>query len=743
MNALERPPVAPGLSAGRPTPKEPRLPPLREDLRLHEGPDADDGSPTWVLEDPARDQFFQLGVLQAECLKRWHLGTAKAVAAAVGRETLLRPTAETVENFAKFLMRMSLTREAGTSARLAEQMKRKPKQTLWKFFLHHYLFFRIPLVAPDAFLRRTLPWVERLFFTKTFLWATLTALVLALYLIGRQWDAFTHTFSHFFSWEGAVMAGLTIACTKVIHELAHAYTAEHFGCRIPHMGIAFMVMMPLLYTDTSAAWRLKSKRQRMTVCAAGVLGELALGVWAALAWSFLPEGGLKSAAFMLATTTWIMTLAINSSPFMRFDGYYLLSDWLGVANLHQRSFALAKWRMRELLFGFGEKKPESFEPWKERALIIYAWATWLYRFFLFCGIALLVYHAFFKLLGIFLFCVEVSVFVMLPILRELKEWALRILKGKAATRSLWLLLPIAGILAVFFMPWRSEVAAPAVVKPAAAVTLYTPAAAQVEAIEAAQGDAVKKGQVLFRLRSPELAHELEKLESDRASLRWRAEYMRMNREGAADVPAALRELSALERRIAELKKRTALLEVRSPVDGRVADRMEPLAVGEWLPDGQALAVVAAAAGTDRPALEIVGYVSEQDLNRFAAGASAKIIPEDALQPAIPASVEAVDGTAARHLGAVPELASHFGGAVASLPAPAEVAKSLGVDQGQVFAPKEAIYRVTAAPAGAQQGTAASDLQVRRGTLLIEGERESLAGRFARAAWSVLLRESNF
>ena len=63
--------------------------------------------------------------------------------------------------------------------------------------------------------------------------------------------------------------------------------------------------------------------------------------------------------------------------------------------------------MRELLFGFGEKKPESFEPWKERALIIYAWATWLYRFFLFCGIALLVYHAFFKLLGIFLFCVAV------------------------------------------------------------------------------------------------------------------------------------------------------------------------------------------------------------------------------------------------------------------------------------------------------------------------------------------------
>lgn len=56
---------------------------------------------------------FSARRFQAECLKRWHLGTAKAVAAAVGKETLLRPTAETVENFAKFLMRMSLTREAG------------------------------------------------------------------------------------------------------------------------------------------------------------------------------------------------------------------------------------------------------------------------------------------------------------------------------------------------------------------------------------------------------------------------------------------------------------------------------------------------------------------------------------------------------------------------------------------------------------------------------------------------------
>ena len=202
------------------------------------------------------------------------------------------------------------------------------------------------------------------------------------------------------------MAGLTIACTKVIHELAHAYTAEHFGCRIPHMGIAFMVMMPLLYTDTSAAWRLKS-----SVSAWPSARQVFWGIGFRRMGSAYVELSARRRAKERGLHARHHNLDHDArhqfkAPFMRFDGYYLLSDWLGVANLHQRSFALAKWRMRELLFGFGEKKPESFEPWKERALIIYAWATWLYRFFLFCGIALLVYHAFFKLLGIFLFALR-------------------------------------------------------------------------------------------------------------------------------------------------------------------------------------------------------------------------------------------------------------------------------------------------------------------------------------------------
>ena len=110
-----------------------KLPPLREELALHEGPTADDGSPTWVLEDPARDRFFQLGRLQGEMLFRWGLGTPEKVAAAVNAETLLKTDAKAVEAFAKFLLRSSLTREAGASRRLEEESRRNRYCSPWLY----------------------------------------------------------------------------------------------------------------------------------------------------------------------------------------------------------------------------------------------------------------------------------------------------------------------------------------------------------------------------------------------------------------------------------------------------------------------------------------------------------------------------------------------------------------------------------------------------------------------------------
>ena len=202
------------------------------------------------------------------------------------------------------------------------------------------------------------------------------------------------------------------------------------------MGVAFLLLFPVLYTDVTDAWRLRKRRQRLLVDASGILAELTVAGLALFLWAFLPEGPTKSAAFFLATTSWVLSLAINLNPFMKFDGYYLASDISGVNNLQNRSFDLALWKMREILFGLGDPPPEHFPRRLARGLVIYAWATWIYRAILFIGIALLVYAWFFKLLGIILFLVEIAWFIVLPVKREVGIWWERRSEIMASRRGL-------------------------------------------------------------------------------------------------------------------------------------------------------------------------------------------------------------------------------------------------------------------------------------------------------------------
>ncbi len=130
----------------------------------------------------------------------------------------------------------------------------------------------------------------------------------------------------------------------------------------------------------------------------------------------------RSAVFLVVTGTWITTLLINLSPFMRFDGYFVLSDLLEMPNLHSRAFALTRWWIREVTLGLGQAPPEVFSPARRRFLIAFSFLTWTYRFFLFLGIAAIVYKFSIRLLGIFLMMVEIGYFIGRPAIGEAIAW---------------------------------------------------------------------------------------------------------------------------------------------------------------------------------------------------------------------------------------------------------------------------------------------------------------------------------
>ncbi|CDL01234.1 putative peptidase family M50 (fragment) [Magnetospirillum gryphiswaldense MSR-1 v2] len=187
---------------------------------------------------------------------------------------------------------------------------RDAAKTSWlTWALHHYLFFRIPLVRPDAWLSRALPLVAWMG-SRAFRLCTLAALLLGLLMVGRQWDRFAATFVDHFSLSGLAAFGIALGFAKMAHELGHALVAKSYGCRVPTMGVAFLVLWPMLYTDVNDAWKLTDRRQRLMVGAAGILAEMTIAAWAVLAWGLLPEGTAKGMAFTLAVTTLFSSLAL-------------------------------------------------------------------------------------------------------------------------------------------------------------------------------------------------------------------------------------------------------------------------------------------------------------------------------------------------------------------------------------------------------------------------------------------------
>lgn len=89
-----------------------------------------------------------------------------------------------------------------------------------------------------------------------------------------------------------------------------------------------------------------SARARLVIDCAGMVAEIMLATLATILWSLVPDGPLRDGLFTLSSSTWLLTLSVNLSPLMRFDGYYILSDLMGIPNLQERAFAWTRWRTR-------------------------------------------------------------------------------------------------------------------------------------------------------------------------------------------------------------------------------------------------------------------------------------------------------------------------------------------------------------------------------------------------------------
>lgn len=697
------------------------LPALREDLQLQAGPVAADGAPSWTIYDPARGRYFRISWESFQMLSNWPMATLMALVEKINAHTTCKVTVEDVRELIRFLFINNLTTEPAGKDFTAYYQQYQAGQPAWYIrLLHGYLFFRIPLLRPNHFLKLTAVYLDWCFNPKI-LTVLFPLAILALYLVSRQWEVFLGSFLHFFSWEGLMFYGLAIAFSKTLHELGHAYTAIRYGCKVPTLGLAFMALLPMPYTDVTDAWRLSSRRQRVAIGGAGIAVELALAVLATLAWSFMPDGSLRSACFILATTTWLMTLTINCSPFMRFDGYYMLADAWGVDNLQHRAFALGRWQLRQWLFGGNLLKPEFLPADTEYKLLIYAYITWLYRLLLFFGIAVMVYHFFFKILGILMFIVEMVFFIINPIVQELQVWRKLKTDNLSPTRQkIFMLLLMIG-LGIVIYPWHTSVRIPALIEPERHSILYAAEPAQIRQILVQSGDKVVAGQLLFKLAAPKLDDQIQLSEKRISLYQLQLERSASNRETVADMHTAMQRLATESTALSGLLKQRERLFIRAPFAGQILDVYPDLRTGYWINTATPLARVV------DPDISLVrGIADEDSAAALENGQHGIFVPDEAYREAIPVKLAEIAQINIKELDQ-PYLASVFGGSIA-----------VKQEAGGKLSPTASVFTVRLHP---EQPV--SIQQKKRGVVVVDAQPRSFIRRMFDSSLALLIRESGF
>jgi len=690
------------------------LPPLREDLRLSEAAPGLGGEPGWVIQDTVINRFYRIGWLEFECLLRWGQ-SPRSISTQIGEQTALKPDVEQVLDFRMFLEQHNLLRPGPqTVDRLAARSEGNPLLT-WRGWLHHYLFFRIPLLHPQQFLRRITRHVEWLFHPFTAM-AVLALSLLGLILVAHQWDAFKTAVVDAFSAEGALGFALALALSKTLHELGHALVATRLGLKVAHMGVAFVVMWPMLYTDTGEAWKLRSARQRLAIASAGILTELTLAGLATLGWALAEPGALRDALFYLATTNWILSLALNASPFMRFDGYFIVSDLLDFPNLHERASATARVALRRTLFGLQEAWPEPFTPRRRRALTAFAIGTWIYRFTLFLGIAVAVYLMFFKVLGIFLFMVEVSWFIVMPVFREVRYWWRARAAIPTMRRIVWLLI-LGGVLVLLALPWQRQIHAYGVARAERQLRVFAPYPARIRAIHPV-GEA-KAGDPLIVLEEPDIASRMASSEAGARSYDARLAGLLADPQGLIEQAATRQRLSVQLEETRAARAEIARLTLTAPFAGVWRDVDPDWRAGQWTGTKEVIGVL-----VDPSRWQVDGYVKPDEVQRLELGADALFYAEGQPRP-VRGKVVDIGSTRVPALDHA-MLSSRFGG-------PLPTAK-----EGEALVPTPALFHVLVQ----LDGPPPMAHEV-RGQLQLDGTRRSLLSEAALRAMAVLRRESGF
>lgn len=255
-----------------------------------------------------------------------------------------------------------------------------------RFSILQLLFFTFRLFNPDEWLNRNINKIRFLFTTEFcfLLCMFLGFSTVVAFSVQERINAFGQELWNSQGFSLIIPFALLMMFVVSIHELGHAFTLKHYKGAVLDMGLMFVCLLPGAYTNTTDAYGLVKRKQRVLVMAAGVICQVVIWGIALCLWSISTPGNWFSTSTYLLMLAAQFTLALNLNPLNKFDGYHLVEAMTGINHLPQRSFAYYAQLLR--------REPQTERDVDTGILALYAPACLLYITWLLVSLFLWIWH---------------------------------------------------------------------------------------------------------------------------------------------------------------------------------------------------------------------------------------------------------------------------------------------------------------------------------------------------------------
>ncbi|MBU3071577.1 hypothetical protein KOI40_17250 [Aestuariicella sp. G3-2] len=433
--------------------------------------------------------------------------------------------------------------------------------------LYSPLSVQIPLWDPTRFLDRFCPLMDRLM-GKWLLALYLLLVLTGLVITAQNFDALTsNAADRILAADNLFLLWVLYPLIKMIHELGHAYTVRRFGGQVHEVGVMFLVFFPMPYVNASESAAFANKYQRMTVAAAGLIVELSIAAVAVILWSMASDGLVKSVFYNIAFMAGVSTLLFNGNPLLKFDAYYVLSDYLEIPNLAKKSVSYWGYLVKRYIFRFRELENPAQDTRERYWLFFYNLFSFFYRIFISVAIILFIGSQYF-IVGVILGIWTLVSSWVIPFIKTVSKPFTEPQFAFQGLNPKWVMtLLVFGVwVLVFVLPLPYSYTAEGVSWTQPHERLYAGESGFVEKLQLPEDDQVQAGQELISLTNYDLLDRRAAVTAqlNEARARVRSDYQDRARSslGQAEVTRFHDELADIEAALEETS-------VRARANGRV------------------------------------------------------------------------------------------------------------------------------------------------------------------------------